>query len=237
MPPAIAGVAAVYFAPLISVPAPRLMSDLPSQVALSWIGVNVRQRGVQREAMTCSLRVKVLASVAALSLPAYHRQRGGYVIAGVVVGVHAPIDGEKILFTCLASITATVNAKSLLMALSVSIKRRRTRRGSVISRYVADAGNIQRTARAGAVGGDDGAAVAVGQVCTAGAVRPVKGIFARQCAACADCGGVIVSGEIAVTNCRWRSVAGWRNCRYHRCPALNVTGDQRTAALMVVPPV
>ncbi len=35
------------------------------------------------------------ALVAALSLSAY-RQRGGYVIAGVVVGVHAPIDGEKI---------------------------------------------------------------------------------------------------------------------------------------------
>ncbi len=137
-------------------------------------GVNVRQRGVQREAMTLLAQgegaVGVGGGVVAVGIPG---QRGGYVIAGVVVGVHAPIDGEKIhLF---GVHTGYGELRKIAIDGAVRVNQRvGVRVAGPGFRHVADAGNIQRTAQVGAVGGDDGAAVAVGQVYGQGAVRLLR---------------------------------------------------------------
>ncbi len=102
------------------VPAPRLMSDLPS------LGRR-RCRGLSASTSVSAVFNAVFATLlaqgegavgvgAALSRVGNTRQRGGYVIAGVAAGVHAPIDGEK-TFTCLASILllrCKLRKKSLL---------------------------------------------------------------------------------------------------------------------------
>ncbi len=120
--------------------------------------------------------VGVGGGVVAVGIPG---QRGGYVIAGVVVGVHAPIDGEKIhLF---GVHTGYGELRKIAIDGAVRVNQRvGVRVAGPGFRHVADAGNIQRTAQVGAVGGDDGAAVAVGQVYGQVLFASCVSVFARN---------------------------------------------------------